>query len=139
MSISVGIDLGTTFSAVAYIDPKTKLPQIIPNSEGSKLTPSVIQFLDEDVIFGSEAEDAYNAGEDDCVATFKREMGEDKPYCYISGKPYTSEDLSALLLRHLKEDAEAFLGDTVKDAVEDTVKDSVNDAVKDAVKDKVAQ
>ena len=57
MSISVGIDLGTTFSAVAYIDPKTKLPQIIPNSEGSKLTPSVIQFLDGDMIFGSEAED----------------------------------------------------------------------------------
>lgn len=83
MSISVGIDLGTTFSAVAYIDPKTKLPQIIPNSEGSKLTPSVIQFLDGDVIFGSEAEDAYNAGEEDCVATFKREMGVDKPYDHI--------------------------------------------------------
>lgn len=117
MSISVGIDLGTTFSAVAYIDPKTKLPQIIPNSEGGKLTPSVIQFLDGQIVFGSEAEDAYNAGEEDCVATFKREMGEDKPYCYISGKPYTSEDLSALLLRHLKEDAEAFLGDNIKDAV----------------------
>jgi alanine racemase len=97
MSVSVGIDLGTTFSAVAYIDPKTKLPQIIPNGEGSKLTPSVIQFLDGEVIFGSEAEDAYNAGEEDCVATFKREMGETKPYCYIGGKPYTSEDLSAML------------------------------------------
>ena len=117
MAISVGIDLGTTFSAVAYIDPKTKLPQIIPNGEGSKLTPSVIQFLDGEVIFGSEAEDAYNAGEEDCVATFKREMGETKPYCYIGGKPYTSEDLSAMLLRHLKEDAEAALGDTIRDAV----------------------
>lgn len=117
MSVSVGIDLGTTFSAVAYIDPKTKLPQIIPNGEGSKLTPSVIQFLDGEVIFGSEAEDAYNAGEEDCVATFKREMGETKPYCYIGGKPYTSEDLSAMLLRHLKEDAEAALGDTIRDAV----------------------
>ena len=62
MSTSVGIDLGTTFSAVAYIDPQSKLPQIIPNSEGSKLTPSVIQFLDGEIIFGSEAEDAYNAG-----------------------------------------------------------------------------
>ena len=117
MSISVGIDLGTTFSAVAYIDPKTKLPQIIPNSEGGKLTPSVIQFLDGDVIFGSEAEDAYNAGEEDCVATFKREMGIDKPYCYIDRKSYTSEDLSAMLLRHLKEEAEARIGDTIKDAV----------------------
>ncbi len=117
MAISVGIDLGTTFSAVAYIDPKTKLPQIIPNGEGSKLTPSVIQFLDGEVIFGGEAEDAYNAGEEDCVATFKREMGETKPYCYIGGKPYTSEDLSAMLLRHLKEEAEATLGDTIKEAV----------------------
>ena len=117
MSTSVGIDLGTTFSAVAYIDPQSKLPQIIPNSEGSKLTPSVIQFLDGEIIFGSEAEDAYNAAEADCVATFKREMGEKKPYCYIDGKPYTSEDLSALLLRHLKEEAEAAISDTIKDAV----------------------
>lgn len=117
MSMSVGIDLGTTFSAVAYIDPKTKLPQIIPNSEGSKLTPSVIQFLDGDMIFGSEAEDAYNAGEEDCVATFKREMGVDKPYCYIDGKPYTSEDLSAMLLKHLKDEAEATIGESIKDAV----------------------
>ena len=117
MSISVGIDLGTTFSAVAYIDPKTKLPQIIPNSEGNKLTPSVIQFLDGNVIFGSEAEDAYNAGEEDCVATFKREMGIDKPYCYVDGKPYTSEDLSAMLLKHLKDEAETTIGETIKDAV----------------------
>lgn len=117
MSISVGIDLGTTFSAVAYINPKTKSPQIIPNREGNKLTPSVIQFLDGEIIFGSEAEDAYNSGEEDCVATFKREMGEEKPYCYIDGKAYTSEDLSSLLLRRLKEDAESYLGDTIKDAV----------------------
>ena len=117
MSVSVGIDLGTTFSAVACIDQRTKMPRIIPNREGKNLTPSVIQFLDGEVIFGSEAEDAYNAGEEDCVATFKREMGEDKPYCYIEGTPYTSEDLSALLLRHLKEDAEKALGDTIKDAV----------------------
>lgn len=117
MSVSVGIDLGTTFCAVAYINPATGLPQIIPNGEGNKLTPSVIQFLDGEVIFGSEAEDAYNAGEENCVATFKREMGADSPYCYIAGKAYTSEDLSAMLLRHLKQEAEASLGDTIKDAV----------------------
>ena len=70
-----------------------------------------------DVIFGSEAEDAYNAGEEDCVATFKREMGVDKPYCYIDGKPYTSEELSAMLLKHLKDEAEATIGEAIKDAV----------------------
>ena len=117
MGISVGIDLGTTFSAVAYIDPKSNLPQIIPNSEGKRITPSVIQFLDGEIIFGSEAEEAFNAGEPNCVATFKREMGSDEPYCYIEGKPYTSEKLSSLLLRHLKEDAEAALGEQIKDAV----------------------
>ncbi|MCD8344917.1 MAG: Hsp70 family protein [Oscillospiraceae bacterium] len=117
MSISVGIDLGTTFSAVAYIDPKSKSPQIIPNREGKKITPSVIQFLDGEMIFGSEAEDAYNAGEPNCVATFKREMGNDEPYCYIDGVPYTSEKLSSLLLRHLKENAEEVLGESIKDAV----------------------
>ena len=53
MSISVGIDLGTTFSAVAYIDPKSKSPQIIPNREGKKITPSVIQFLDGEIIFAT--------------------------------------------------------------------------------------
>ena len=107
MSISVGIDLGTTFSAVAYIDPKTKQPTIIPNGEGRRITPSLIQFLDGEMIFGSEAEEAMAAGEPDCVATFKREMGNDDPYCYIDGVPYTSEQLSGFLLRHLKGEAEA--------------------------------
>ena len=117
MSVSVGIDLGTTFSAVAYIDPKTKQPTIIPNTEGRRITPSVIQFLDGEMIFGSEAEEAMAAGESDCVATFKREMGNDEPYCYINGTSYTSEQLSGFLLRHLKENAEAVLGDTISDAV----------------------
>ena len=117
MSASIGVDLGTTFSAVAYVDPKTQLPKIIPNREGRNLTPSVIQFLNGEEIFGGEAEDAFNAGEENCVATFKREMGEEKPFCHIDGKPYTSEELSAKLLRRLKEDAEAALGEPIKDAV----------------------
>lgn len=117
MGVSVGIDLGTTFSAVAYINPKTKHPEIIPNNEGNRITPSVIQFLNEEMIFGSEAEEAMAAGESDCVATFKREMGSDVPYCYVDGTPYTSEQLSGFLLRHLKEGAEAALGDTITDAV----------------------
>lgn len=117
MGVSVGIDLGTTFSAVAYINPKTKHPEIIPNSEGNRITPSVIQFFDGEMIFGSEAEAAMAAGESDCVATFKREMGSEEPYCYIDGTPYTSEQLSGFLLRHLKKDAETALGDIITDAV----------------------
>ena len=117
MSICVGIDLGTTFSAVAYVDPKTNLPQIITNREGNKLTPSVIQFIDGETVFGSEAQDAFTAGEDNCIGTFKRDMGETTPYCYIDGSPLTSEDLSAMLLKRLKEDAEAKLNDTINEAV----------------------
>jgi molecular chaperone DnaK len=117
MAVSVGIDLGTTFCAVAYIDPQSKLPQIIPNREGKRITPSVIQFLDGQPVFGSEAESAFIAGEPGCAATFKREMGKQGTYCVIDGKSYTAEVLSALLLRHLKEDAEAELGDSIKDAV----------------------
>ncbi|MDR1802848.1 MAG: Hsp70 family protein [Treponema sp.] len=117
MAVSVGIDLGTTFSAVAFIDPKTKQPRIIPNREGNRITPSVIQFKNGHPVFGSEAESALNAGEEGCVATFKREMGNPAPYYTFDGVSYTAESLSALLLGHLKEDAEAGLGDTIKDAV----------------------
>ncbi len=117
MSVSVGIDLGTTFSAVAVIDKRTNQPVIVPNSEDKKITPSIIQFLDGRMIFGSEAESAYNAGKEDCVGTFKRNMGSHDPYCFIDGIPYTSEDLSSFLLAHLKEEAEAQLGDKISEAV----------------------
>ena len=117
MAISVGIDLGTTYSVVAYIDPVTKQPKIIPNSEGRKITPSVIQFINSSPVFGVEAESAFDAGEPNCVATFKRSMGKDETYCIIDEKPYTAVELSAILLRHLKEDAEAELGDSIIEAV----------------------
>lgn len=117
MAISVGIDLGTTFSAVAHIDEETMQPVIITNSEGKKITPSIIQFANGKIIFGTEAESAFNSGEPDCVVTFKRSMGKNEPYCIIDGQSYTSVDLSALLLRHLKEEAEAELGDSISDAV----------------------
>ena len=113
MSVSVGIDLGTTYSAVAVIDKETNLPRIVPNSEGNKITPSVIQFTKDGMIFGVEAESAFNSGESDCAATFKRSMGKQESYCIIDGKPYTPVDLSALLLKHLKEEAEAELGETI--------------------------
>ena len=117
MAVSVGIDLGTTYSAVAVIDKETNQPKIVPNSEGNKITPSVIQFVDGETVFGTEAESAFNAGEPDCAATFKRSIGKQEAYCIIEGKSYTPVDLSALLLRHLKEEAEAELEDSISDAV----------------------
>ena len=117
MGKTIGIDLGTTYSAVAYVDPATGVPRILPNKEGNKLTPSAIQFLDDEIIVGSEAKDAFSAGESNCVTTFKREMGSDEPYCFIDGKAYSSEELSTILLRYLKEGAEEALRDTVSEAV----------------------
>lgn len=117
MSVSVGIDLGTTYSAVAYVPEGENNPQIIMNSEGRKITPSVIQFMNGNLIFGSEAESAFIAGDDGCVATFKRSMGSNDSYCIIDGKSYSSTELSALLLRHLKEETELELNDTISNAV----------------------
>jgi molecular chaperone DnaK len=113
----VGIDLGTTFSAVATIDKTTGRPKIIPNREGEHITPSIIQFTEEGLVFGSEAKDAYDSGEENCVSTFKRSMGQDQVYCTIDGKDYSPEGLSGLLLKHLKEDAEAVAGEKIEEAV----------------------
>jgi molecular chaperone DnaK len=113
----VGIDLGTTFSAVARINPQSGLPEIIPNREGSRITPSVIQFTPGGMVFGSEAKDAFEAGEDNCVTTFKRNMGLGQVYCTIEGRDYTAENLSALLLAHLKEDAEQGAREKIEEAV----------------------
>ncbi len=118
MGIKIGIDLGTTCSLVAILDERTGQPKIIPDREGNKITPSVIQILEDGtIIVGQEAKDAYEAGEYGCVATFKRGMGKDGMYCTFYGKAYTPVELSAILLRYLKEEAEYVTGQTVDEAV----------------------
>ncbi|MBQ9082627.1 MAG: Hsp70 family protein, partial [Clostridia bacterium] len=118
MGIKIGIDLGTTFSAVAIFDEKTGQPKIIPDRDGNKITPSVIQLMEDgEIIVGWDAKDAYEAGEYGCVSTFKRGIGKDGMYCTFYGKNYTSVELSAILLRYLKEEAEYVTGQTVDEAV----------------------
>lgn len=118
MGIKIGIDLGTTFSAVAMMDEKKGQPVIVPNTQGEKITPSVIQFTDDgEIIVGTEAKEAFEAGESGCASVFKRGMGNSAPYCFINGKSYTAEDLSAILLRYLKEETEAVTGERVEEAV----------------------
>lgn len=118
MGIKVGIDLGTTFSAVAMMDEKKGQPVIIPNTYGERITPSVIQFTEDDeIIVGTEAKEAFETGESGCVSVFKRSMGSQDPYCSFYGKKYTAEDLSAILLRYLKEETEAATGQEVEEAV----------------------
>lgn len=118
MGAFVGIDLGTTFSAVARINPKTKQAEIIPNEDGDKITPSVVQFLEDGShICGWEAKEAFEDGAYGCASTFKRNMGTDEVCCYAYGKEYRAEELSAMLLAHLKKQAEDVLGEPVTDAV----------------------
>lgn len=118
MGIKVGIDLGTTYSAVAIFDEEKGQPVIIPNTFGKHTTPSVIQFLENgEIIVGDEALEAFEAGEYGCTSAFKRSMGDKESYCSFYGKDYTAEDLSTIMLRHLKEEAEAVTQKTIEEVV----------------------
>jgi len=118
MGIRVGIDLGTTFSAVARIDPATGKPTVIKNSFGSATTPSVLCFQqDGSVLFGEDAKNMQSVGDTNAVAFFKRSMGREDVAMEILGKSYTPTDLSAILLRKLKEEAERSCGETIDAAV----------------------
>jgi molecular chaperone HscC len=111
----VGIDLGTTNSAVAYIDEAG--PRLIPNALGDVLTPSVVGVDPEGkVLVGRTARELMVTHPDRCAAQFKRRMGSDWT-TRLAGRSYTPEELSALVLRALKQDAEAHLGRPVSRAV----------------------
>ena len=116
MSIAVGIDLGTTNSVISYIDNRNKAV-VIPNRSGNKITPSVICFQDNDIIIGDEAKELQELGIYDVAAFFKRQMGDDSFGFYTNNKEYSATELSSLILKQLKSDAENFLNQNIKDAV----------------------
>ncbi len=129
----VGIDLGTTFSAIAHIDDYGK-PQIIPNAESERITPSVILFeASGEAIVGTLAKQNSVAEPERVVDFVKREMGKSKDdFCReFGGKRFSAEELSALILRKLKQDAEKYLGTEITDAVI-TVPAYFNDAERTA-------
>jgi len=106
---AIGIDLGTTYSVLAYLDSNGQ-PKSVPNSEGDLLTPSVVYFEDSGVIVGKEAQKA-GLFEPDRLAQFaKRDMGQ--PACSkpINGEPYPPEVIQSHVLAKLKRDAEPKLG-----------------------------
>jgi len=115
---AVGIDLGTTFSAIAHIDAYGK-PQIIPNTETERITPSVIFFDGTNVIVGTVAKNNAVADPEKIVDFVKREMGKPKDDFHreFNGKIYSAEELSALIIKKLKSDAEKYLEQPVTDAV----------------------
>lgn len=113
----IGIDLGTTYSAVSTIDEYGK-PVILKNCDGEHLTPSVVYFDEHgNAIAGAEAKEMMLSGEDNVIMFFKREMGNPEFSFNANGKDYSATDLSAILLRKLKSDAEISLGATVSKAV----------------------
>ncbi|MEO5719477.1 MAG: Hsp70 family protein [Chthoniobacterales bacterium] len=115
---AVGIDLGTTFSAVAHIDAYGK-PQIIPNSESERITPSVVLFDGSNAIVGTIAKNNTVAEPEKIVDFVKREIGKSKDQFHreFNGVNYSAEELSALILKKLKSDAEKYLKVPVTDAV----------------------
>lgn len=118
MSIRVGIDLGTTFSAVARINPETGKPCIIKNSFGTTITPSVLCFEQSgNILFGEDAKNMQAVGDTNTIAFFKRSMGKDLFSVDFFGKTYSATDLSSILLRKLKEEAEQQIGEKIDSAV----------------------
>ena len=115
---AVGIDLGTTFSALCHVDENGRT-QIIPNAESERITPSVILFDGSTAIVGSAAKQNAVAEPEKIVDFVKREMGKSKTEFNreFGGKLWSAEELSALILRKLKQDGEKFLGMPITDAV----------------------
>ncbi|MCL2572083.1 MAG: Hsp70 family protein [Defluviitaleaceae bacterium] len=118
MGIKVGIDLGTTFSAVARVDEITGRPIIIKNDYNSTITPSVLCFQQNGhILHGQDAKDMQAQGDINTASFFKRSIGNPSVSADYLGRSYTPTDLSAILLRKLKEEAEAQIGETIDAAV----------------------
>ena len=111
----VGIDLGTTNSAVCVW--RDGISHLIPNRLGESLTPSVVSLDGEHLVVGSVAKERLITHPTQTVGAFKRLMGTDHRVELANGHDYSPTELSAIVLRALKEDAEAFLGEKVEQAV----------------------
>ncbi len=132
MSKVIGIDLGTTNSCVAVVEGG--VVTIIPNDKGERTTPSVVAFLENgERLVGSAAKRQAAVNAKGTVASIKRHMGTDW-HQTLGGKSYNPQEISAMILRKLRQDAEAYLGETVTDAVI-TVPAYYNDIQRQATKD----
>ena len=132
MSKAIGIDLGTTNSCVAVFEGNE--PVVIPNSEGSRTTPSVVAYTKSgERLVGSAAKRQSVTNVKNTVSSIKRHMGEDYKVS-LNGKPYSPPEISAMILQKLKKDAEDYLDEDVTDAVI-TVPAYFNDAQRQATKD----
>lgn len=131
MAKIIGIDLGTTNSAVAVLEGGEA--KIIPNAEGNRTTPSVVSFKNGEIQVGEVAK-RQAVTNPDTVSSIKRHIGETGYKVDLAGKSYTAQEISAMILQHLKSYAEDYLGDKVEKAVI-TVPAYFNDAQRQATKD----
>ena len=132
MARAVGIDLGTTNSAVSVLEGGE--PTVIANAEGFRTTPSIVAFTkDGEVLVGETAKRQAVTNVDRTIASVKRHMGTDWTF-KVDDKKYTPQEISARILAKLKRDAETYLGEAVTDAVI-TVPAYFNDAERQATKD----
>ena len=122
MGRAIGIDLGTTYSAAAIMQPDGT-PTILPNSEGQNITPSVVLFPDidkglDEPLVGDMAKRSVTTAPLDVVQFVKRQMGDPNwKFETTNGSSFTAEEVSAIILKKLKNDAELALGEEVTDAV----------------------
>ena len=130
MSKIIGIDLGTTNSCVSVLEGGS--PQVIPNDEGGRTTPSVVAFKGDEVLVGDRAKRQAVTNPKNTISSIKRLMGSGKKV-EANGKEWTPEEISAKILGKLKADAESYLGSTVSEAVI-TVPAYFNDAQRQATK-----
>ena len=131
MSKVIGIDLGTTNSAVAVLEGKE--PKIITNPEGNRTTPSVVAFKDGEIQVGEVAK-RQAITNPNTISSIKRHMGETDYKVKIGDKAYTPQEISAMILQYIKKFSEDYLGEKVTDAVI-TVPAYFNDAQRQATKD----
>ena len=132
MGRAVGIDLGTTNSAVTVLEAGE--PKVIANAEGFRTTPSVVAFTkDGNILVGETAKRQAVTNVDRTVSSVKRHMGTDWKF-KVDEKEYTPQEISARILMKLKRDAETYLGESVTDAVI-TVPAYFNDAERQATKE----
>ncbi len=131
MSKIIGIDLGTTNSAVAVLEGKE--PKIITNPEGNRTTPSVVSFKNGEKQVGEVAKRQVITNPN-TIYSIKRHMGEADYKVSVEGKEYTPQEVSAMILQYIKEYSEAYLGEKVSQAVI-TVPAYFNDAQRQATKD----
>ncbi|GAJ25459.1 chaperone protein DnaK [Liquorilactobacillus sucicola DSM 21376 = JCM 15457] len=131
MSKIIGIDLGTTNSAVAVLEGKEA--KIITNPEGNRTTPSVVSFKNGETQVGEVAK-RQAITNPNTVASIKRHMGEAGYKVKVEDKEYTPQEISAMILQYIKDYAESYLGESVSQAVI-TVPAYFNDAQRQATKD----